>query len=162
MVSLVGFNIGTDASVSAEDNFGDSFPLGALGRLMTFESDVDDAEVKIIPIDNGGVPIFQTVWSGGHGMIGFTRLNGNLEQMIIDLMTAYHSFGIIPEFTVFSSILNRDGSIDERMYKGVQFNKPKFGRFAAIKDVDQGLGFSFGRVVSTGGATPFLTGLAAA
>lgn len=161
MSNLQGFTVGTDCSVSVTDSFGDAFPIDALGHMLTFESDVDDTEVKITPITRGGIPIFQTTWNGGHGSIGFARLNGNLEQMVLELMNAYHSFGIIPQFSLLTAVLNRDGSVDERLYTGVQFNKPRFGRYAALKEVDQALGFSWGFCQVVGGATPFLTALAA-
>lgn len=162
MANLQGFNIGTDASVTVTDSYGDSFPIDELGLMMNFESDYDDAEIKVVPITGGGIPIFQTTWAGGHGMIGFTRRNGNLEQMVLELVAAYHRLGLIPQFTLMTNVLNRDGSIDETIYTGVQWNKPKFGRYAALKEVDQGLGFSFGLATRVGGVTPFLAGLAAA
>lgn len=160
--SLQGFNIGTDASVTVADNFGDAFPVDHLGLMMAFESDYDDTEIKVVPITGGGVPLFQTVWVGGHGNLMFTRRNGNLEQMILELANAYHHAGIIPVFSLLTSVLNRDGSVDERLYTGVQFNRPKFGNYRALKEVDQALQFSFGLCTPVGGATPFLTGLAAA
>lgn len=159
MPNLQGFNIGTDAAVVVTDNFGDSFPIDQLGLMMDFESDYDDAEIKIVPITGGGVPVFQTVWAGGHGRIGFTRRNGNLEQMTLELVQAYHSIGLIPIFTMLTSVLNRDGSIDERLYTGVQFNRPRFGQYRALKEVDQAVQFSFGLCTPVGGVTPFLTQL---
>lgn len=160
--NLQGFNIGTDAAVTVTDNFGDAFPIDQLGLMMDFESDYDDAEIKVVPITGGGVPIFQTVWAGGHGRIGFTRRNGNLELMTLQLVAAYHNIGLIPIFTLLTTVLNRDGSVDERLYTGVQFNRPRFGNYRALKEVDQGLQFSYGLCQPVGGATPFLTGLALA
>lgn len=157
-----GFNIGTDASVVVSDNFGDVFPLEALGHVMDVETDAEDTEVKIVPITRGGKPIFQTVWNGGRGRFSFARFNGNFQKMILELMAAYHNSGIIPVFAVSMSILNRDASVDEYLYSGVQFTKPKFGNYRALKEVDQGLDWVWSDCIGTGGLTAFLTGLDAA
>lgn len=157
-----GFNIGTDIGVAVTDNFGDSFPIDALGHLMDFDSKADSSIIKITPITRGGKPIFQTVWNGGTGSIQLTRVNGNLQAMTLELMSAYHQTGIIPVFSIQTSILNRDGTIDEYLYTGVQWETPDFGNFRALKEVDQRMAFMWSDCVKTGGAPPFLTGLAAA
>lgn len=160
-INGTGYSIGTDLGVSISDNFGDQFPIDALGLLMDFDSSADDAIIKVVPITNGGKPIFQTVWVGGKGRMTFTRQNGNLQSMVLELMAAYHNSGIIPSFAIAISILNRDGSIDEYLFTGVQFQTPHFGNFAAMKEVNQGIDFVWSDCVKTGGGTPFLTGLAA-
>lgn len=160
--NLGGFNIGTDASLAVSDNYGDSFPIDALGHLMDFNSKANSSIIKITPITRGGKPIFQTVWNGGSGRISLTRVNGNLQAMILDLMQAYHGSGIIPIFSIQLSILNRDSTIDEYLYSGVQWETPDFGNFRALKEVDQGLAFMWSDCVKTGGAPAFLTGVAAA
>jgi hypothetical protein len=157
-----GYNIGVDIGVAVTDNFGDAFPIDALGHMMDFDSAADDNEIKVVPITNGGKPIFQTVWVGGHGRITFTRVNGNLQAMVLELMSAYHNLGIIPVFSLATSILNRDSSIDEYLYTGVQFRTPHFGNYAALKEVNTGLDFSWSDCIKTGGPTSFLTELAAA
>jgi len=157
-----GFNIGTDANVAVSDNYGDSFPIDALGHMMDFDSEAAASIVKITPITRGGIPLFQTVWNGGSGRITFARVNGNLQAMILELMDAYHSAGIIPLFTLTLSILNRDNSIDEYLYSGVQWDATHLGNFRALKEVDMSLPFMWAQCVKTGGAPPFLTGLAAA
>lgn len=157
-----GYNIGTDASVVVQDNYGDQFPLDSLGHVMDIDTEADDTPIKITPISNGGKPVFQVVWNGGHGRFTFTRVNGNLQQMILDLMRAYHDSGVIPQFTLSINVLNRDGTVDEYLYTGVQFTKPKLGNYKAMKEVDQALDFVWSDCVATGASAPFLTGLAAA
>ena len=159
---LAGYNIGTDASVVVQDNFGDAFPLDALGHVMDIDTDATDTAIKIVPISNGGIPVHQVVWEGGTGYFSFTRVNGNLNQMILDLMQAYHQNGIIPQFTLSISVMNRDGTVDEYLYTGVQFTKPRFGNFKAMKEVDQRLDFLWSDCIATGGSQPFLANVAAA
>lgn len=157
---LSGFNVGTDLNVGISDNFGDAFPVDALGHMMDFDSTAATSTIKVVPITRGGKPLFQTVWNGGHGRITFSRVNGNLQSMMLQLMQAYHDSGIIPVFEITASVLNRDGSIDEYQYSGVQWETPHFGNFRALKEVDMGLDFMWSDCTLTGAASPFLTGLA--
>ena len=157
-----GYNVGTDASIVMQDNWGDTFPLTDLGHVMDIDTKATDTAIKIVPISNGGIPIHQVVWEGGTGSLMFTRVNANFQQMILDLMNAYHQNGIIPQFSLSLSILNRDGTVDEYLYTGVQFTKPDFGNFKAMKEVDQKVDFVWSQCVSTGGTAAFLAGLAAA
>lgn len=160
--SYPGFNIGTDIGVAVSDNYGDAFPIDALGHMMDFDSIAASSMIKITPITRGGKPLFQTVWNGGSGHIQFSRVNGNLQAMTLELMAAYHNAGIIPVFAMSTSILNRDGTVDEYLYSGVQWETPHFGNWRALKEVDMRLEFLWTDCIKTGGASPFLTGLAAA
>lgn len=157
-----GFNIGTDLGLAVSDNYGDSFPIDALGHLIDFDSQAASSTIKVIPITRGGIPIFQTVWNGGSGRMQFARSNGNLQAMTLELMAAYHSAGIIPIFSLAASVLNRDNSVDEYLFSGVQWENPNFGNFRALKEVDESLQFMWSTCVKTGGATAFLTGVDAA
>lgn len=159
LVNGVGYNIGTDMSVVVSDDHGDVFPLAALGHVMDVETSADDTELKVIPISNGGIPLFQTVWAGGHGKVTFTRLNGNLQRMVIQLMNAYHQVGLIPQFALSTFVLNRDGTVDEFYYTGVQWKTPRFGSFRALKEVDQSLDFTWSNCRAVGGSPPFLAAL---
>jgi hypothetical protein len=156
---VAGYNVGTDFSASMLDNFGDAFPLDAFGLMTEFESESLDKELEVIPINQGGVPVFQTIWAGVRGRMGFVRSNTNLTSLVIDLMQTYHKFGVIPIFTMAASVLNRDGSIDEYIYTGVQLSRPRFGNFRSEKEVDQAIEFRAGRLKRTGANGPFLVGV---
>lgn len=157
--TINGFSIGTDISISISDQFGDLFPAESLGHVMEFDSESEDVELKIIPITNGGIPVYQTIWSGVRGRLMFTRTNGALSSMIIGLMTAYHEAGLIVNFGITGTVMNRDATTDEYMWVGVQWVRPRFGNFRATKEVDEQLEFRAQRLISTGGATPFLGNL---
>lgn len=161
-VTVNGFSVGTDASCIVQDDYGDQFPLSDLGRVMDIDTEAVDTLITIVPIDNGGIPVHQVTWHGGTGRFTFARANGNLQQMILDLMDAYHRRGVIPQFSLSINILNRDGTVDEYLYTGVQFNKSTFGNYKGMKEVDQSLAFAWAQCVGTGGGAPFLTALAAA
>lgn len=158
---LNGFSIGTDFSATMLDNFGDIFPLDSLGFLMEFDSESMDREIEVVPISQGGVPIFMTIWAGVRGRMMFTRTNGNFQNLIMDLMNAYFSNGVTPVFTIQATILNRDGSFDEMQYSGVQLSKPRFGNYRAEKEVDQQVEFRASLATRTGAAAPFLTNITA-
>lgn len=161
-VNLLGYNVGTDASVTIADQFGDVFPADLLGHLMEFDSEADDTELKIVPITNGGVPIFQTIPGGYSGNMQFTRVNGAFQAMVAELYGLYHSQGLITQLSISVSVLNRDGSVDEYLFSNCQIKKPRFGNFRHEKEVDMRLGFSASLMTISGGASVFLSGLAAA
>lgn len=154
--NINGFNVGTDFSATVLSNIGITFPLDNFGLLMEADMESMDREIDVVPISGGGVPVFQTIWAGLRGRFMFTRQNGNLQQAIADLMAAYHGAGIIPNFTVMCSVLNRDGSIDEYILTGVQFSKPRFGNFRSEKEVDMQIEFRASLMVTTGSAATFL------
>jgi hypothetical protein len=161
MAIINGFNVGTDASLVISDQYGDLFPAESLGHLIDFESETIDHELEVIPITLGGVPIFQTIWAGAQGKMSFARYNGGLTNMILALSQAYFTQGIIPQFSITLNILNRDGSIDEYLFQGVQWNRPRFGNFRAQKEVDQSIDFKASQMIVMGGATSFLANLPA-
>lgn len=161
-VFINGFNVGTDFSATMVNNFGDIFPLEELGNLTEFESESLDKELEVTPISNGGVPIFQTIWGGVRGSIGFARANANLESMVMDLMSAYHDAGVIPQFTLSAAVLNRDGLVDTYTLTGMQLSKPKFGSYTGLKEVDQRIEFRASRMKKSGFGSGFLTGILSA
>ena len=160
--TLNGFNVGTDASVTISDQFGDVFPAEALAHLTEFDSESEDVEIKIVPITLGGVPIYQTIWSGIRGRMTFARVNGSFEGMIVNLMDLYYDLGVIPMMAITQTVLNRDLTTDQYLFTGVQLVRPRFGNFRATKEVDMMLEFRAQRIVLLGGVTPFLSGIVGA
>jgi len=148
--SVNGFNVGTDFSATLQDNFGDLFPLDSLGLLTEFDSESMDRELEVIPISGGGVPVFQTIWAGVRGRIMYARTNGSLANVVTGLMSAYHDAGIIPQFSMASAVLNRDGSIDEYLHTGLQLSRSRFGNYRSEKEVDQQVEIRAGRMIVTG------------
>jgi hypothetical protein len=158
-VVINGFNVGTDAQVSIADNFGDIFTAEQMGHLTALDSTAEDSPLKVTPITNGGVPIYQTIWNGVSGTMTFVRNGPPFGQLIIDLMQAYYISGIIPQFSMAVNVRNRDGSIDEYMYTGMQFSKPSFGNYQGVKEVDMKTNFVASQLMTTGSALSFLTGV---
>ena len=159
-LTINGFNVGTDITLAISDSIGDIFVSEDLGYLTEFDSTADDTPLKVVPIDNGGIPIFQTIWSGVSGSMIFVRNGPAFGQLIIDLMNAYYLAGIIPQFNIAVNVRNRDGTIDEYLYTGAQFSKPSFGNFRGIKEVDMKVAFVASQLQTTGSAVSFLAGIA--
>ena len=155
-----GFNIGVDASVTIADDVGDVFPAEALSHITEFDSESEDTELKVTPISGGGVPIHMTIWNGVRGRMMFARVSGAFQAMIVELMDMYYDEGQVPFFTVYVDVMNRDGTIDEYVYTGVQFTRPRFGNYRATKEVDMQLEFRAARCSLAGGVTPFLSAAA--
>src|ERR1700721_2179725 len=118
--TLNGFNVGTDSRFAISDQYGDVFSDAMLGHLMSFSSESEDHSLKITPITTGGVPIYQTIWNGLKGSMRFARVGPNFQQIFMELMASYFDNGVISQFQIAQSVLNRDGSIDEYLFTGVQ------------------------------------------
>lgn len=161
MATINGFNVGTDLSFTVTDSLGDVFIDGDLALLTEFESESEDQELKYVPITTGGVPIYQTLWSGIRGHMMFARFGNAFTQLFIDLQNAYYVNGIIPQFQMLVSVRNRDSSIDEYLYTGMQFNRPRFGTFRATREVDLRVEFKAATIQTTGAEAAFLAGVAA-
>ena len=159
-LTIAGFNVGTDVQVSIADNLGDIFTADQMGHLTELDSTAEDSPLKVVPITNGGIPIFQTIWSGISGTMTFVRTGPAFGQLIVDLMSAYYIAGIIPQFSISCAVRNRDGTIDEYLYTGVQFSKPSFGNYQGVKEVDMKTSFVASQLIATGSALSFLTGVA--
>ena len=155
-----GYNVGTDAAVTISDAYGDVFTAQQLGLLTDFRSAADSIELKVTPITNGGIPVLQTIWNGVTGSMMFVRQGPAFQAFFLETILAYHQSGIIQQFGISMEVQNRDGSVDEYLLSGVQFTKPDFGNFAAVKEVDMSLAFNASIMTKAGGATTFLTGLA--
>ncbi len=159
--TINGFNVGTDVRFAISDQFGQVFSDQMLGHMMEFESESDDTELKVVPITTGGVPIYTTLWSGIRGTMMFTRVNGTFQKMFMELMDAYYAAGIISQMSITATVRNRDGSVDEYLYTGVQLSRPRFGNYRSTKEVDLRVEFRASKMTSTGTQTTFLNAMAA-
>ena len=158
-ISLLGYNVGTDSQITISDQFGDIFPADLLGHVLDFESESEDTELKITPISNGGVPIYQTIPGGYRGKVMLARVNGNMQAMVAELWNAYHNRGIITQLSMAQYVLNRDGTIDEYLWSNMQLAKPRFGNYRHEKEVDMSFDWRASVLSVVGGSTAFLTGL---
>ncbi len=148
-LALNGFNIGSDLSVVISNDAGDVFPATDLGLLEMVEATVDTEILKVTAITRGGKPLYQSIPNGVSGSMRFTRANGSLFSIFVILQQAFYTAGILPQWTITCTVLNRDGTTDEYMFEGVVFGKPQFGSFDEIKEVKQTFDFNAQQITST-------------
>lgn len=155
-----GFNIGQDMSLTFQDDFGDNFPADLLGHMTDFEATEDDKLVTVVPITNGGRRLDARIPFGYTGRITFSRVNGNFTNLFVTLNQMFYTSGRIPYFTLFANVLNRDGTINQYMFRQVQFQKAGVGNFRADKEVDMSVDFVAQDMLQADGLGGLLTKLA--
>lgn len=161
-LTVNGYNIGTDISVTISDQYGDVFNASALGHLRSIEATFDMESQKIQPITRGGRPLYQSIPSGITGNMHFTRFNGALTSIFTELYAAFYSAGLLPKWTVTCQVPNRDGTTDDYIFTGTVFGRPQFGNFSDIREVDQTFEFNAETIESTSSLQGIVPALAAA
>jgi hypothetical protein len=148
------FNIGTDFSGVISDAFGTTRNLDEFGHLEEMEARAEQHDIKISPISRGGIPLFQTLWAGGSGHVRYTRVFGAISAVWVQLMNNYYYLHALPSFTIGTTMLNRDGSVDEYLFTGVVLTAPTWGNVRGDKQVDQELHFKFQNCQVVGPGAP--------
>src|SRR5262249_20996269 len=158
-LKINGFNVGQDLSLSIRDDRGTVVGAWQLGHMIDFDANADDVELKITPVTNGGLPLFDRSPNGWHGSINFVRADGTIANMFAAMDSNFYRFGRRTWFTMQTSILNRDGSVDKYSWTRCSFSRPKFGRFQADKEVDTGFNFRAQQMLNASGIVPLLVGV---
>lgn len=153
------FNIGTDFSATISDDYGDTFPISDLGDLTDVDLTFDMHQLKVTPITNGGIPIYQSIPNGLSGNMTFVRVNGNITSMFTALYQAFYGEGLLPHFTLSIDVLNHGGQVDSYILPGLVFHNPDFGNFSGIQEVSQKLSFSAPTIQSTTNLASILAGI---
>src|SRR5690348_5903971 len=99
-LTVNGFSVGTEISLTISDQFGDVFNAGDLGHFRGIDCRFDIENLKIQPISRGGKPLYLAVPSGLSGTIRFTRFNGALTSIFSNLYQAYYTAGLLPKWTL--------------------------------------------------------------
>lgn len=153
------FNIGTDLSFVLSDSYGDTFTAADLGLLTTLNANFDLHLLKITPITNGGIPLYQAIPNGISGDMEFVRQNGNITSIFTVLYQAFYNEGLLPHFTLTINVLNKSGQTDEYIFPDLVFHTPDFGQFSGIEEVRQKLGFSCPTIESTTNLASIIPGV---
>lgn len=147
-----GYNIGTDASVSIQHvESGIVLPVALLGHLMELQFDQEDTVIRVVPISNGGKPLYNVVYLGWRGHLMLTRLNGALTAIMSALEKDYFDNGHLNHFNMLVTVLNRDGSTDQYLFTAGVMSRHQGGNFRADKEVDQRVEVQFQRMILTAG-----------
>lgn len=150
-----GFNVGQDLSLTIRASTGEVFRAEELGHLEEFDAVREDNEVSVKPLTNKGIAIYEVIPHGHSGKMVFSRYNGKIAALIADLDKRWRN-GIRTSFDIQVSIDNRDGTIDEYMFKKVRFSKMGFGNFKGDKPVDHSITFKAQSLIITGGTSSVL------
>lgn len=159
---LNGFNVGTDVSVTLQQiETQVIIPAFLLGHLDEFQPDQEDTTIRVVPITNGGKPLYNTVYLGWRGNMKFTRANGNLTGIFATLEKAYFDSGLLAHWNLLATVMNRDGTTDQYMFTAGTLQRHQLGNFRATKEVDMAFEFNFQRMVLTAGYATLVPSLAA-
>ena len=157
--TVQGFNVGADVSFAIMDQFGDVFSEDMMGLMTQFNLRSVDVKLKVTPINNGGVPVLQTLPNGLRGQMSFVRVGPSFNQLYMDLQNGYYDAGIIPQFYISMNVRNRDSSVDKYVVSGLQFSDWDFGDFRGTKEVDLRLSIEAAQMQGSGSLATILNNL---
>lgn len=150
------FNIGQDAYIAILDDEGNQIPLYGLGHVINFTATQDDVELKVIPIELGGLPLFATLPQGWTGKVSLVRYSNALDNVLAQIESDFYNNGVLHYFTIKLAITNRDGSVDQYTFHNVALSKGDFGNFQADKEVDQSFAFRAQTFTNDSGVLPII------
>lgn len=146
------FNIGQDVSVILQHlESGVVIPADLLGLMTEFDANQDDTVLKVIPITDGGLPQLNTVYYGWTGHLTFARQNGNLAGILAAMEANFYNFSQLSHWTIFATVVNRDGTIDQYMFNNAVLTRGTAGNYRADKEVDMRVEFQCQSMVVTSG-----------
>ena len=64
------------------DQYGDVFSEDMMGLMTQFDLRSVDTKMKVSPINNGGVPVLQTIPNGLRGQMSFVRTGPILQPVV--------------------------------------------------------------------------------
>ena len=151
------FNVGTDVSgILSDDTNLVTKDISDFGQLEEVEARGEQHDIKITPVSRGGIPLYQTLWSGGSGHLKYTRVFGAISFVWVALMRNYYYLHQLPNFSLSLAVINRDASVDEYLFGGMVLTSPTWGTARGDKQMDQELHFKFGtlQIVSPNAPAP--------
>jgi hypothetical protein len=159
VVTIQGFNVGSDVSFAIMDQYGDVFSEDMLGLMTQFDIRSTDIKMHVTPISQGGVPVNQCIPNGVRGTMSFVRVGPAFSQLYVDLSQGYYTSGLITQMQIMMNIRNRNGSVDEYQITGVQLCDWDFGDFRGTKEVDCKLSIEGSQMYASDTLASFLNNL---
>lgn len=159
VVTISGFNVGSDVSFAILDQYGDVFTEDMLGLMTQFDLRSVDIKMKVTPISQGGVPVLQNIPNGLRGTMTFVRVGPAFQQMYVDLEQGFFNSGIISQMSIMMNVRNRNGTVDEYQITGVQLSDWDFGDFRGTKEVDCRMSIEASQMYGSGTLATFLNNL---
>lgn len=151
------FNVGQDASVTLQHlESGVIIPADLLGLLTEVDANQDDTVLKVVPITDGGRPRLNTVYYGWTGHLMFARYNGNLAGLLSIMEQNFYNFRQMSHFNIQMTVVNRDGTTDQYLFKNGVLSRGTGGNFRPDKEVDQRVEFQAESMIVTSGAAALI------
>ncbi len=159
MTTIQGYNVGTDVSFAIMDQFGDVFSEDMMGLMTQFNLRSVDVKLKVTPINNGGVPVLQTLPNGLRGQMSFVRVRSIVQPTVLGPSERIVERGHHRQFYVAMNVRNRDSSVDKYVVSGLQFSDWDFGDFRGTKEVDLRLSIEAAQMQGSGTLATILNNL---
>lgn len=146
------FNVGRDLTLQVVVN-GQSF--NNLGLLTDANRKVLSHMHEVIPVNNDGIPVRRTTYSGYDFEFHFTRQSGLVDSLVRELQRNYYSGGNPPKITMTETIRNPDQSVNQTSYTGGTIVPETLGSFKGADPVnDVHLRIVFSQANDIGGLSP--------
>lgn len=118
------------------------------------------SEKKIVPINNGGIPVARSIYGGHDVEIQFGRRDSTGEQLAQFLQDNYTGGGSEPNVTLTEIVKDDDGSFTSYQYIDGIVYPTDLGSFKATDEVMQTFKFFFAQRIQlgTGLNSPTLSG----
>lgn len=134
------FNIGRDLAVSISVN---GVVLAQFGYHTDTHVQPQWTEKKIVPTNNGGVPVARGIFGGYNVDIVFARINGVADSVMQFLEDTFKSGATDPVVTMQETVTNDDGSVNQFLYIDGSMLPSDGGSFKGTDEVAQTIKFFF-------------------
>lgn len=132
-----GFNVGTDASISiTNEQTGLNRNLDEFGHLEEFRGRSLTTKIEVSPISRGGKKLYRTLYGGAEIDIKWTKVFGALQYFWAALQNNYFNLHVFNTFAFATSVVNRDGTVDEFQFLGGEVDGQDLGDFTGTKAVN--------------------------
>ena len=134
------FNIGRDLAVSISV---DGSVLAQFGYHTDTHVQPQWSEKKVVPTNNGGIPVARGIFGGYNVDIVFARINGVADSVMQFLEQRFESGSTDPICTLQETVTNDDGSVNQYLYLNGTMLPSDAGSFKGVDEVSQTIKFFF-------------------
>lgn len=131
------FTVGTDQSTSITNiRTGSNRNLDEFGHLEEFRARSLSTQIEITPISRGGVRLFRTLYGGAELDMKWSKVYSAMQYFWAALQNNYFNLHLFDSFNFATSVVNRDGTVDEFLFMNCDVYGEDFGDFVGTKAVN--------------------------
>jgi len=149
-------NLGKDLTLSFSAN-------GQVIKELGFYTDVMFkplfSDKKIVPINNGGVPVARVIYSGHEVELTFGRRDATGEELALFIEQNYVAGAPEIDVTLTQIVQDEDGTYDTWQYVNGIIYPTDMGSFKTVEDVSQTFKFFFSRKLSISAGSGITVGV---